>query len=130
MPSDAWADLNRRAAAVQGGVPWQIDMEDRGDVCTHVDRDGTPWLCSGIRAPYHAPDAAPDLRSAATRGILRAALGSPCVKYRRHNDEEWFCFIRADKGTYLTIGRGATREQAEAAALVALAEARGQWGPG
>lgn len=107
MPSDAWADLNRRAAAVPG----------------------FQWY-GGTAAWLNHKQVLPGLRSAATRGILRAALGSPSMRLDRIKDGLYSCEILSECGRYqLAYGEGDTREQAEAGALVALAEARNEWGP-
>jgi len=141
MPSDAWADLNRRAAAVPGGVPWEggaSGVWDDGAWRAYESGKGLSWCTSGCgyiaRLLPAVMNMVPNMRDAATRGILRAALGSPSIRLERLEDGEWWAQVSSYNGVRehreVVRARGATREEAEAAALVALAEARQQWGPG
>lgn len=128
MPSDAWADLNRRAAAVQGGVPWEAGARDEnGQLVTGVGRGGAIHSVWGRRNGKRT--GRPDLSHAGTRGILRAALESPPMDYEP-TQEGYLCEVWGGRSHGAYHGHGDTREQAEAAALVALAEARNEWGPG
>jgi hypothetical protein len=142
VPTDAWADLNRRAAAVAGGVPWKPGMHGtmgwrRFIVVAPAEDDLGPllWLSQGELPAWaghiadHGP-MQPDLEHASTRGILRAALGSPSMRLDRITDNHHSCEILDETGEWqLAWGEGATPEHAEAAALVELAEARTEWGP-
>lgn len=137
--SDAWDDLNRRAAAVPGGVPWAGGMRlASGDYTAAWHREGEPP--NVVLAPGYIDTAewddeerrewVPDLSHAGTRGILRAALGSPAPDYTQEDHDRHVCeFFSRRLGTHVA-GFGSTREQAEAAALVELAETRTEWGPG
>jgi len=130
--SDAWADLNRRAAAVAGGVAWKRGMhDDAGHMvqCVCPQRGVREYSTQGEIGPFTGR---PDMSHAGTCGILRAALGNPSVIFeKRYDDTVWQCgLIIEGRAVCDFIGYGDTREQAEAAALVELAEARTEWGPG
>lgn len=144
MPSDAWADLNRRALAAG------YDMDDDG-ICIAFTEKGRPMgstiiLCNPTREEVNrilgghngfgepVDVIGPDLSHAGTRGILREALGSPGIDVEHVPGRGWWIARLRWRGSYglktraVRVPGDATREQAEAAALVALAEARGQWG--
>lgn len=123
-----WADINRRAAAVPGLRRKPGVLQADGRLVCETEADGFVTAYYGHKQ-RRASDG-PDLSHAGTRGILRAALGSPDVVIRGASDGRYRCWVETDENLGRAFAWGDTREQAEAAALVALAEARGEWGPG
>jgi|GEM_PF-1130927 len=127
---NAWADLNRRAAAVPGFDPQLGERLADGRIVCDLNDDGSIFTAFGDR-DRRAP-MGPDMGSAGTRGFRRAALGSPALSYEHHPEiGTWKCGLMLHgRGVHDFVGYGSSLEEAEAAALVALAEARQQWGPG
>jgi hypothetical protein len=126
-----WPTINAEAAAIPGGIPWRVGMVDECDAtCTFVDEDGTVWFVDDVKAAYVAGHQLADLSCPGTRGHLRAALGSPTILTDRRLDGVYRATVVVDVHDRYTAqhhGKGDTRDEAEARALIAYARANGGW---
>lgn len=132
-----WASINREAASLPGGVPWG---EGAVTTCGLVVFDGDRGHARGYRRDatgnggnvheVDGRDIIPDMRSPAMRGHLRAALGNPdIISERKFGLGNFWMVELLDTQTSETLAAkcGATRDEAEARALIAYARANGGW---